>query len=206
MSRYAILLEKFQDGEETAAEAEELAVLVREDPERAAALYDAVMLDADLYDSYSAIARIQGARRRGGSWSSPTLVMIWSAAVFLFVAIAVLLVLARPSPQIAPVAPIPPPPKTSEPTSPNDPQKREHRERDGHKDGDDHKGGDDDHKEGDDRRSKKDQIEREYQKGMREVERKQAAGKFREAEEKLLEIQREREKQLQRLESRSRDR
>jgi hypothetical protein len=203
MSRYSILLERFQDGEETPAEAEELAALVREDRDRAAALYDAVMLEADLYDSYAAVARIQGARPGRGSWSSPALILIWSAAVFLFVGIAVLLILGRPpASQIAPAAPRTPPANAPEPptqrppkpeTRPTVPLRGEHEEREEREERDEH-------------RSKRDEIEREFKKGMSEVERKRAQGKFGEANEKLREIEAERDKQLRRLESQGRDR
>jgi cell division protein FtsN len=195
MSRFDVLLERYRDAEETAAESEELAALLRGDPERRASLYDALMLEADLYDSYAGIAQVRAARRNRGSWSSPRLVMIWAAAVFLFVAVAVLLILGRPtSRQIVPAAPRPGPPKAAEPPPPEErrsypppaesPREKEHEEPG----------------------SKRDEIEREYQKGLREVERKRAAGKAGEAEEKLREIEREREKQLRRLEQRGRDR
>jgi len=189
MSRYAALLQKYQDGEETAPEAEELALLVRQDPDRAASLYDALMLEADLYDSYAGIAQMTPAARRRANWASPSLIVIWSAAVFLFVGIAVLLVLQRTAPrQIAPAAPPPKPPELPAPEiRPPEPRREGEQDREEHG-------------------SKKDEIEREYQKGLREVERKRAEGKAGEAEEKLREIEREREKQLRRLEQRSRDR
>jgi hypothetical protein len=178
VSRFSSLLETFQNAEETAAEAEELAHLVREDPERAATFYDALMLDADLYQSYAGIAQLRASPRRPRNWSSPKLVLIWTAAIFVLVTLAVVVVAGRPSSrQTAPAAPgpavpaDPPPPRASE------------RETEHHG-------------------SKKEEIEREYQKGLREVERKRAEGESGEADKKLREIEREREKQLRELERR----
>jgi hypothetical protein len=195
MSRFEALLERFQNGEDTADEAEELARLLREDSRRGRLLYDALMLEADLYDSYAGIAQIQAARRRRWTWGTSRLLLVWSAAVFIFVALAILLVWSRtPSTPTIPAAPAAPP-KTPRPPAPEvRPREREH-EREREHD-----------REHDDEGSKKAAIEREYQKGLREVERKRAEGKSEEADKKLREIERERDKQLRELERRGRDR
>ncbi len=182
MSRYETLLEKYQDGEETAEEAVELARLVREDPGRAASFYDALLLEADLYDSYAGIAQIRAASRRRRMRLTPRVLVVWAAAVLMMVLLAVLLRSGRPSPEkvreTGPVAP----------RSPEPPPVLEEEEED------------------DDHGSKKDEVEREYRKGLREVERKRLEGSSAEAEKKLREIEREREKKLRELKRRQGDR
>jgi hypothetical protein len=199
MSRYTILLEKFTEGEETAAEAEELAWMIRHDPDGGAALYDGLMLEADLYDLHAGIAPVQVSIRRPDR-IRPRLAVAWAIAVFLLVGVAVILLLGRPSspsvPQYLPTAPPPPPPKGGEPSKPErgsgnqyPPDRESKRER-----------------EHEDHGSKKDEIEREYLKGLKEVERKRLEGQSAEADKKLREIERERDKHLRELDRRRDDR
>jgi len=185
MSRFLELLDKYQGREESDAEAEELARLLKEDEGRARTFYDAMMLEVDLYESYAGIARIQAApkrRRRLQQW-----VLAWAVAVSVLIGLVALMMLGSPMPPpaapTAPAAPrkieVDPAPKTPDPTvpSPLPPAKRVYRE---------------DHEE----ESHRSEAEREYQKGLREVERKRAQGKTKEADEKLREIERERDKKL----------
>jgi hypothetical protein len=205
MSRYEILLEKFQDGEESPAEAEELCRLVRDDPERGASLYDALMLEADLYESYAGIAQIQAAPRVRRKRLSPAALAAWAAAILMLLVLAVVLrtggTPAGKGREAVPIAPRPPEPQVPQPAPPKTPPPAPEKtpryrypslER----------GEDDDHEHG----SKKDEIEREYQKGLREVERKRREGNVEEADKKLREIERERQKHLRESERRGGDR
>ncbi len=192
MSRFASLLERYQDGEETPEEAEELAALLRGDERRSRQLYDALMLEADLYESYGGVVRLPSDVRRRWTRLTPRLVIGWTVAVFMLIGLAVLLFGGRPIPQHAPPAPAAPPRP--------EPRRERHVERD-HDDQDDHEDHDG-RKEG----SKENESEREFQKGMREVERKRLEGRPEEAEKKLREIEREREKKRRERERRGEDR
>ena len=172
MSRYEALVERYLDGEETPEEAEELSRLVREDPARAGALFDAVMLEANLHEIHAGIAAIQDSPRVRRFRLTPGLVAAAAIAVFMLSGLSVLLVLGTPSPARLP-QPVPAAPKPAAP--------------------------------GRDHGSKREEIEREYRKGLREVERKRLEGKNGEADKKLREIEREREKQLRELQRREAD-
>jgi hypothetical protein len=197
MNRFASLLEKYQDGEETPEEAEELAALLRGDELRSRQLYDALMLEADLYESYGGVVRLPADVRKRWTRVTPRLVIGWTVAVFMLIGLAVLLFGGRPTPQQqlpAPAAPRPLEPKVPDAT----PRQEPRRERRVERDHDDH----DERREG----SKENESEREFQKGMREVERKRLEGRTEEAEKKLREIEREREKKRREQERRVEDR
>ena len=137
------------------------------------------MLEANLYEIYAGIARIQDAPRVRRFRLTPRLAAACAIAVFMLAGLAVLLVLGTPSPARLPQSvPAAPTPASTRP----DPMP-------GRSPGEDHG-------------SKQEEIEREYRKGLKEVERKRLEGKRGEADQKLREIEREREKQLRELQRR----
>lgn len=193
MSRFEGLLEKYQEGSVSSEEGDELARLLREDEGRARTFFDEVLLDVDLYESYAGIARIQAVPRRGRRWHAPELTLAWAAAAFVLIGLVALLFNGSSNPPAPFPAPPPAVPKKVEPP----PEPRIRREKEEHEEPE--------HEEHE-RGSRKAEIEREYQKGLREVERKRSEGKLKEANEKQREIERERDKKLRSLERRDGDR
>lgn len=191
MSRFIDLLEKYHDQEESPAENEELARLIREHDGRARSFYDSIMLEVDLYESYSGIARLQAVPPRRGL--SPRWTLAWAVAVFLIIGLLALLWSGLPHREG--IAPTPKKEEVRPPAPP--PSEAPARDR-----GKRHEDDDDEFEH----RGKRAEIEREFQKGMREVERKRAQGNLKEAEEKLREIERERDRKLNALERRGQDR
>jgi hypothetical protein len=208
MSRFHELLDKYQDQEETDAEVEELARLLKEDDGRARTFYDALMLEVDLYESYAGISRIQAAPKR--RWRPRQWVLAWAVAALVLIGLVGLLRLGSVKEpgglQIGPggsgnmdgLSPRPiPNPKGSEPSPvpslvpkppepPPDPTPKKPPEEDDNRPG---------HKERE-KEKHRSEAESEYQKGLKEVQRKTEQGKTKEAEDKLREIQRERDKKL----------
>jgi hypothetical protein len=195
MSRFEVLLEKYQEGSVSSEEGEELSRLLREDEGRARTFFDEVLLDVDLFESYAGIARVQAVPRRSRRWHAPQLTLAWAVAVFVLIGLVALLFNGGSNPP-AP-APVPPPAVPKKVELPPEPKPKIRREKEEHEERDH-----EDH----DRGSRRSEIEREFQKGLREVERKRAEGNLKEANEKQREIERERDKKLRSLDQRDGDR
>lgn len=215
MTRFSELLERYQDGEETAGELGEFSQLLVEEPSRGRQLYDAMMLETDLYESYAGIAQIRTAPKAAPRGFSPRTAMAWALAAFVLIGLAIMFIVGRNvqerRPELPPGAPRVPKPKPEEPavpelkkTAPEGLPAREHDEHERRDHAPEVKPGvpdrpserEHDEHERRERASKAGEAEREYQKGLREVERKRLQGKTQEADEKLREIEREREKKL----------
>jgi hypothetical protein len=181
------LLERFLEGSETPEEGEEFARRLRKDVDLGAALYDRVMLEVDLFETYAGIAQLHSALPRRRGWRGRGVPLAIAAAALFLVGLLVVLFGERPRSVPAPPTPTPVPANPAPaPAKVERSRTREHDEHDEHE-------------------HKLDEIEREYQKGLREVERKRHEGKDAEAEKTLREIERERDRKLREQDRRRKD-
>src|SRR6185295_13828274 len=117
-SGYAELVDRFLDGSETSEEAEELLRRLREEEDPGRGLYNRIMLEVDLYESYAGISELRLApiRRR---WKLHQVPLAVAVAVFFLIGLLALLFSGRPSSDLpkgpAPVAPLAPKPPAPEP-------------------------------------------------------------------------------------------